>query len=501
MPPNTKVRNQFGPQIGQGAAACRGACGGDCHPNNCKPDSYWECVGATRFRVVRTYDCHTHEACREHDDCLDECAQRFPGTGRLPTDIIEHLGGWRPERNFFVSECSSACHAEAALTWGLEATLSWADGREALLHPSDGRNVFEYSKDSPSAEELLYRCPQQMKLVCAPGGAYCEEDEEEEEEEDEEPPASAPVGVFVSPAATCMAEDERLPMVAHVVGLADNRVRWSVVDGPAGIDARGILRPNGSGVVTVQAESRADPAYLDQVIVEVGDCLCSFRATISGDSGRGSVEGDWAVFSTRGQASIMGAAAGAPEATEDLINTMRMTQKLMAVLGNQQAADQQEQALAELEEQLAEQQQASTGSTLGVNLIEAKIGGEGGRNMGNAFKLDVLADGSIAPGFAGNLPVRVLAMHTGEFASEGHGPWMFTWEAGDPGSVTLTVFSYDGERMRGRVDAQIEGLVGLITSTGSRPKAQLSAEFDAGAINPLRAQNVCMMAQALADAE
>jgi hypothetical protein len=183
---------------------------------------------------------------------------------------------------------------------------------------------------------------------------------------------------------------------------------------------------------------------------------------------------------------------------EDLLGAMQMGSRLQSALGGNAETAGQEQLLEVLGEKLQEQRGASQGSTLGINLIEGEAGNGAPRGLGNAFKLDVLAQGSIAPGFTGSLPVSRLALHTGEFASEGLAPMLYIWEPGKPGSVSLSLFSYDGERLRGRVDAQLPAAEGIQKIGGGRPVTRFSAEFDAGAFNPLRMENVCLMSQALA---
>ena len=78
------VRNAFGPDAGLGANQCRGACGGGC-PRSCRIEVRYECVGESRLRRVEAFTCGTHQGCREHDDCLDDCLLGEPGSKECQT--------------------------------------------------------------------------------------------------------------------------------------------------------------------------------------------------------------------------------------------------------------------------------------------------------------------------------------------------------------------------------------------------------------------------------
>lgn len=143
--PGERVRNAFGPGRGDAGSVCRGACGLDC-PSTCEKRIAYECAGADRLVRVTSYECGTHPGCREHDDCLDRCAQR---------------GG---------IECQAQCHAEAVQKFGVERATSWASGGG----PYDGPpTTFEYTRDSAKALEPSFACPDGSRRVCSGSSGTC----------------------------------------------------------------------------------------------------------------------------------------------------------------------------------------------------------------------------------------------------------------------------------------------------------------------------------------
>jgi len=481
--PGETVRNEFGPDLGVGAAGCRGACGPDC-PSTCQVWKRWECVDRTTYRLVHVYDCGTHRGCREHDDCLDRCAERYPGGGRAPQgagEIVEHLGDWRPiDRNFFVGECSYGCHEVAVEEFGLANTVSWKNGNG----PFDGRIRFEYTKDSPDGKESIFRCPKGTELVCTDASVQCVPASEEAPDDAPEPP-----GVLLTSERGCLEAGDTTELDAAARGLGDPAVRLSV-EGPGRLDGKR-LAATGPGTIRVRAESVADPAYFDEIEIAAGRCACTFSARLVGDSGRGLVAGDFANFSTRGQASILGGSTS-PEAMEDLAALLRanggrdeVQQKLVEALAGKAAA--------------ARAGDAARGSTVGISLVEASAPADGdrrSRSLATAFKIDVLARAAIEPGFRGVLPVANLTLHTGEFTEDGLAPTLFRWDPQEPGGVTLLVHHYDGRWLEGSLFGEVPGVPGFTMPGGRRPRLRIDVDFRTGAFNPLRMENVCLMAQA-----
>ena len=140
--PGETVRNIFGPDVGLGANQCRGACGGGC-PKSCSVAVSFECMGASQLRRVEAFTCGTHQGCREHDACLDDCLRNNPESG----------------------ECQPQCDAAAMDAYGFEASTSWLLGKG----PYDGQTVFEYTRHGPHELEPAYRCPEGSSRQCEEG--------------------------------------------------------------------------------------------------------------------------------------------------------------------------------------------------------------------------------------------------------------------------------------------------------------------------------------------
>jgi len=137
--PGATVRNVFGPDVGLGANMCRGACGGSC-PKSCERNVFYECEGSSQLRRVEAFICGTHQGCREHDACLDDCLQNNPDS----------------------RECQPQCDATAMEVYGFESATSWALGKG----PYEGTTTFEYTRHKPAELEPAYHCPEGAKRQC-----------------------------------------------------------------------------------------------------------------------------------------------------------------------------------------------------------------------------------------------------------------------------------------------------------------------------------------------
>ena len=140
--PGATVRNVFGPDVGLGANQCRGACGGGC-PRSCTIRVGYECVGEMQLRRIEALTCGTHQGCREHDDCLDNCLLNNPGS----------------------RDCQPQCDAQAMQTHGFEKATPWLLGKG----PYDGQITFEYTRHAPADLEPAYRCPPGAIRQCGKG--------------------------------------------------------------------------------------------------------------------------------------------------------------------------------------------------------------------------------------------------------------------------------------------------------------------------------------------
>jgi hypothetical protein len=137
--PGASVRNAFGPEAGNKANQCRGACGAGC-PDSCAATVTYECQDAWRLSRAVNYDCGTHQGCRVHDDCLDACLQNGGG-----------------------SDCATQCDTDVMQQFGFESATSWLMGGG----PYDGRISYAYTRDAPGALEPAYRCPGGASRQCA----------------------------------------------------------------------------------------------------------------------------------------------------------------------------------------------------------------------------------------------------------------------------------------------------------------------------------------------
>ena len=142
--PGATVRNAFGPQYGNQANQCRGACGAGC-PDSCTQTVVFECRGSAQLRRIVNYECGTHPGCRVHDDCLDACLQNNPQGG----------------------ECETQCDAQAVEEFGIESATSWFMGGG----PYDGQTNFEYTLDTPGSLEAAFRCPDGASRQCTDSGS------------------------------------------------------------------------------------------------------------------------------------------------------------------------------------------------------------------------------------------------------------------------------------------------------------------------------------------
>ena len=130
--------NEYGPK----GAMCRGACGPDCIRTNCNCTEEWRCEKDTTtgentgYRELWHifYNCGTHQGCRLHDDCYDQCDRDFSGWRAF---VCKHCSN--PDRCDNIYFCDRDC----LIDYGYSNCLSWMLG----YGPFDPeRETFEYSK-------------------------------------------------------------------------------------------------------------------------------------------------------------------------------------------------------------------------------------------------------------------------------------------------------------------------------------------------------------------
>src|SRR5690606_22108986 len=154
MPAQAQRLNEFGPT----GSMCRAACGPDC-PDTCDKRSYNECISPQAYRRVNRYTCGTHQGCRDHDFCLDNCARQ--GVAQTGLD-------------FLVAECNRECHMLAhayaidlfGKLRGTQVVDSWRRGHG----PYSGRMPWLYTIDKPGGKEKITYCP--SCAVCRDGRCF-----------------------------------------------------------------------------------------------------------------------------------------------------------------------------------------------------------------------------------------------------------------------------------------------------------------------------------------
>lgn len=143
-----------GVRHGPCGSKCRGACGPDC-PVTCTVTEEWRCLDdGERLTGVATleqiYTCGTHEGCRWHDQCFDDCNAEH-GCGSWAASTCMHVG-------------VIGCDSQAVFKHGAMNCLSWKDGGG----PFDGELEFKYPTETmksdatlcpPSAEPLHFKMP------------------------------------------------------------------------------------------------------------------------------------------------------------------------------------------------------------------------------------------------------------------------------------------------------------------------------------------------------
>jgi hypothetical protein len=146
------IRDQQGPC----QAKCRGACGPDCTLNNCKLTADYRCEvdadgnNTGQISYLHIYDCGLHPACIHHDQCYDDCNQRY-GCGTFKAAHCRH-GGWT-----FTGEIPDDyyCDLHTVLEEETENVKGWVDG----YGPQPTRQVYVYTDPNLGYLDDLENCP------------------------------------------------------------------------------------------------------------------------------------------------------------------------------------------------------------------------------------------------------------------------------------------------------------------------------------------------------
>jgi hypothetical protein len=149
------IRDQLGPCD----AKCRGACGPDCTLNNCKLSADYRCEedengnNTGQISYLHIYDCGLNPACIKHDQCYDDCNQRY-GCGTFKAAHCRH-GGWNDGMNL---PENYYCDKHTVHEESLSNVKGWVDG----FGPQPIRQVFVYTDEKLSHLDDLENCPLPM---------------------------------------------------------------------------------------------------------------------------------------------------------------------------------------------------------------------------------------------------------------------------------------------------------------------------------------------------
>jgi hypothetical protein len=147
--------NEWGPC----GAKCRGACGADCEPNNCKMrkeqrcEKNWEGKNTGMVTQYLIYDCGMHQGCIDHDNCYDYCNETY-GCNTWRAGICRH--DWSPLGEVVSVETFNwYCDQRAISEHGAVNPPLWAKG----FGPQPMRETFEYLDESYERRLNPEECP------------------------------------------------------------------------------------------------------------------------------------------------------------------------------------------------------------------------------------------------------------------------------------------------------------------------------------------------------
>ncbi len=148
--------NQWGPCN----AVCRGACGANCEPRNCKESNTSRCEkddkgNNTGMSVpYLVFDCGLHDGCIDHDYCYDQCNSDY-GCDSWEATLCRHgsLSVDNPPTN--PPPPWWHCDQKATAEYGSKNTSAWVLG----YGPQPIRETFEYIDYSQEKKLDLKACP------------------------------------------------------------------------------------------------------------------------------------------------------------------------------------------------------------------------------------------------------------------------------------------------------------------------------------------------------
>jgi hypothetical protein len=146
--------NEWGPC----EAMCRGACGADCEPNNCKTHKEQRCEkddeGGNTGMVVQylIYECGMHQGCIDHDNCYDRCNEEY-GCDSWAATACRHL--WTLDPTTAISLPHWWCDQKAVTEHGPIYPPLWMEG----YGPQPMQETFEYFDEEYGKQQDLEKCP------------------------------------------------------------------------------------------------------------------------------------------------------------------------------------------------------------------------------------------------------------------------------------------------------------------------------------------------------
>lgn len=154
-------------ETGPCGALCRGACGADCEPNNCKESEDLRCEvneeGLNTGMVIRyqIYDCGLHQGCIDHDNCYDRCNQAYGCDTWLAASCMHD---WSPIGEFADKNTTWYCDQQAVSEHGAINPPLWTQG----LGPQPIRETFEYLDEDYEKRWNPEKCPTEDKKDSSP---------------------------------------------------------------------------------------------------------------------------------------------------------------------------------------------------------------------------------------------------------------------------------------------------------------------------------------------
>jgi len=150
-------------------ALCRGACGADCEPNNCKTSKELRCEvdeegNNTGMEVqYQIHDCGMHKGCIDHDICYDQCNETY-GCKTWLAAACRHEWSLTVELFLAAKDITWWCDQQAISDHGTVNPPLWAKG----FGPQPIRETFEYLDEEYEKRWNPEKCPEKVETDSSP---------------------------------------------------------------------------------------------------------------------------------------------------------------------------------------------------------------------------------------------------------------------------------------------------------------------------------------------